>query len=185
MSGSLRKHAAVVAIAIGAAALGAAPACDVDPVHDDEVTALGGEQPGVPPGPTHRPGQPCLVCHGGSGPASAQFSIGGTIYQAQSGALVGQNGATVSQEDTNAFSTTATTNSVGNFWVPTSQWAPTFPVHVNAVTFRDVTVNMETHIGRDGSCATCHFDPPGGDLVGHIYLAPGDEPSGGFPDGGP
>jgi hypothetical protein len=44
---------------------------------------------------------------------------------------------------------------------------------------------MYTHIGRDGSCATCHSDPPGGDLVGHVYLAPGDEPDGGFPDGGP
>ena len=44
---------------------------------------------------------------------------------------------------------------------------------------------MFTHIGRDGSCATCHSDPPGGDLVGHVYLAPGDEPDGGFPGGGP
>jgi hypothetical protein len=166
-------------------ALAAIAACDEDPVHDNEVTALGPEAPGVPPGPTHRPGQPCLVCHGGSGPATVEFAVAGTIYQAQSGEVVPQNGATITVVDTNGSQATATTNSAGNFWVIESDWTPTFPVHVEAVAYGNVSDSMFTHIGRDGSCATCHSDPPGGDLVGHIFLAPGDEPDGGFPDGGP
>jgi hypothetical protein len=172
----------VLLVAAIAAIVGA---CDGDPVHDNEVTALGPEAAGVSPGPLHRPGQPCLVCHGGSGPSSVQFAVGGTIYQAQSGLVVPQGGATVSLVDTNSVSASASTNAVGNFWVPESQWVPTFPVHVESVSYGDVSASMTSHIGRDGSCASCHFDPPGGDLVGHVYLSPGDEPDGGFPDGGP
>src|SRR6202020_2306636 len=100
--------------------LALAGACDANPVHDNEVAALGPEPTGSP-GPDHRPGQPCLVCHGGSGPASLQFAVAGTVYQAQSGAAVGQNGAVVSLNDTNGVTATATTNSVGNFWVLESQ----------------------------------------------------------------
>jgi hypothetical protein len=163
-----------------------APAgCNGDPVHDNEVSALGGEAPGVAPGPTHRPGQPCLVCHGGSGPASLQFAVAGTVYQSQFGAPYAQNNATISLLDANGTKASSTTNSAGNFWVTESSWTPLFPVHVDSVTYNDISVSMTTHIGRDGSCATCHFDPPGGDLVGHIYLAPGDAPDGGFPGGGP
>jgi hypothetical protein len=172
----------VAACLAGASVLAA---CGQDPVHDNEVAALGPEAAGVAPGPLHRPGQPCLVCHGGSGPASVQFAVGGTIYQAQSGALVPQNSAVVSLIDTHSVTASATTNTVGNFWVPEAQWTPAFPVHVASVTYGDTSVSMTSHIGRDGSCATCHFDPPGGDLVGHVYLVPGDEPDGGFPDGGP
>jgi hypothetical protein len=181
MSGLVRP----TCISIALVGLAVAAACDGDPVHDNEVSALGGETGGVGPGPLHRPGQPCLVCHGGSGPASLQFAVGGTIYQAQSGPLVAQDNATVSLIDANHQTASATTNSAGNFWVTQSAWAPVFPVHVESVAYNDVSIAMTTHIGRDGSCATCHFDPAGGDLVGHIYLAPGDEPDGGFPGGGP
>ncbi|MGO8997328.1 MAG: hypothetical protein ACLQVI_28770 [Polyangiaceae bacterium] len=169
--------------------VGALGACDGNPVHDNEVAALGPESPEVPQGPFHRPGQPCLVCHGGEGPASLQFAVAGTIYQAQTGTLVPQNGAVVDFVDTNDVPASAGTNTVGNFWVLESQWVPTFPVHVVSVTYGTgsdaAQVSMYTHIGQDGSCATCHSDPPGGDLVGHIYVAPGAEPDGGFPGGGP
>lgn len=168
---------------LACAAVFAAVACDKDPVHDDEVAALGPEDPSVPPGPFHRPSQPCLVCHGGSGPASTQFAVGGTVFLSQFGADVASNGATVSVSDANATHASATTNSVGNFWVLESQWAPTFPVHVDSVTFDQTSVSMYTHIGRDGSCASCHYDPPGGAAVGHIYLVPGEYPDGGFPAG--
>jgi hypothetical protein len=170
---------------LGLAVLAIAGACDVDAVHDGEVAALGPEPNGGTPGPNHRPGQPCLVCHGGSGPASTQFALAGTIYQAQTGALVPQNGASIAVNDATGSKATATTNTAGNFFILQSQWAPVFPVHVDSVGYNDVSTGMETHIGRDGSCATCHSDPAGGDLVGHVYLAPGDEPDGGFPDGGP
>src|SRR4051794_4421968 len=50
-----------------------------DPVSDARIAALGPEDPGVPPGPLHRPGQPCVVCHSRQGPASP-FLVAGTVY---------------------------------------------------------------------------------------------------------
>ncbi len=95
------------------------------------------------------------------------------------------NGASVSLIDTSSVPASATTNAAGNFWVLASIWAPAFPVHVVSVSWGDTSNSMTTHIGRDGSCADCHSDPPGHDLVGRVYLAPGAQPAGGFPDGGP
>ena len=46
-------------------------------------TAQGGDAngdfDGISPGPTHRAGQQCLVCHGGDGPGP-DFAFAGTIY---------------------------------------------------------------------------------------------------------
>ena len=163
-------------VALAAVALLAAS--DQDPVHDNEVTALGPEQPGVSPGPTHRPGQPCLVCHGGSGPASQQFAAAGTVYPWQSGSTAALTGVTVTLNATHDSIATATTNEVGNFYVLESQWVPAFPVHVQ-LAYQSNSLSMTTHIGRDGSCATCHFDPPGPETPGHVYV------NFGSPDGGP
>ncbi len=71
-----RAPALLVAVAV-LATLAVGGACGGDPVHDEEVAALGPEPGGGAPGPEHRPGQPCLVCHGGSGPASEgeQFAV--------------------------------------------------------------------------------------------------------------
>lgn len=154
------------------ALVGALGACTSDPVHDDKVASLGPEDPAVPPGPTHRPGQPCLVCHGGSGPASTQFSAGGTAYVDPGKQPA--SGSTVTLIDTNGVVATATANSVGNFWIPQAQWAPSFPVHVLGVGYGSNAYSMITHIGRDGSCASCHYDPPGGAAVGHIYSPSAD-----------
>ncbi len=179
-----RAQAVTMAGLLAVGALVASNGCSQDPVHDNEVSALGPEDPSVPPGPDHRPSQPCLVCHGGSGPASTQFAVGGTIYISQSGARVPLNGGTVSLSDTNATTASATTNESGNFWVLESQWTPTFPVHVDQVLFDQISTQMFTHIGRDGSCASCHYDPPGGAAVGRVYIVPGEYPDGGFPEGG-
>ncbi len=65
--------ARILALAIVAAALGAAASCS-DPVHDSEVAALGGETD-IPQGEYHRAGQPCGVCHGQEGPAYARFVV--------------------------------------------------------------------------------------------------------------
>lgn len=194
---SMRILAAALGVAL---VLGAACA---DPVHDDEVAALGPEAPGVPPGPTHRPGQPCLVCHGGSGPASLQFSIGGTAYETQmvpladggapasSAPLVGASVQLTDSSDlgdasdASSVSTatqTTTTNSVGNFYILESDWAPVFPIgglgpshqiQICAGSCVSTTVakaSMLTAIGRDGSCADCHFSPPGPLSPGPLYL---------------
>jgi hypothetical protein len=140
-----------------------------DPVHNGDVDALGPEPNNVSPGPLHRPGQPCLTCHGGSGPAQAQFTMGGTIYQTQTGGLVPLSGATVEITDPQNNKFDVQTNTAGNFYVTTSDYQPTYPAHV-LVTYNGTMAQMLTHIGRDGSCADCHFDPPGPTTPGHIYL---------------
>ena len=186
-----------------AAALLTLPDACANPVHDDAVTALGPEAPGVPPGPTHRPGQPCLTCHGGQGPAGVQFSIGGTAYENQrlplsDGAPAPASpplvGATVELTDSSdlgdgsdgasspSATQTTTTNSVGNFFILESQWAPVFPIgglgpsheiQICAGSCASSTVAkafMITAIGRDGSCADCHSYPPGPLSPGPLYL---------------
>jgi hypothetical protein len=143
-------------------------ACN-DPVHDNEVAALGPEpNPDFGPGPLHRPGQPCLTCHGGSGPARAQFVSGGTLYQSHTGTLP-LDGATVEITDPKMNKWDVKTNSAGNFYVTISDTTIGYPAHVS-VSFDGVTATMLTHIGRDGSCNDCHFDPPGATTEGHIYL---------------
>jgi hypothetical protein len=91
-----------------AAALGSF-AC-VDAVHEDAVKALGGEAPGVSAGPLHRPGQPCVTCHGGSGPAKTQFSMAGTVYAVDQSNQPA-SGALVSLEDVDGVSYNVSTNS--------------------------------------------------------------------------
>jgi hypothetical protein len=118
----------LLVIAIGLVAL---VAC-ADPIHDAEVAALGPEAAGVSPGPMHRPGQPCLVCHGGEGPGNPTFVTAGTVYASQytPGTTVYAPlvGGSVHLVDTHDLGHDVATNSVGNFYVTTDQWDPTFPL---------------------------------------------------------
>jgi hypothetical protein len=142
----------------------------VDETHDEQIQALGGETPGVPRGPLHRPGEPCLVCHGGQGPASARFTVAGTVYAIQ-GQTVPAVGAQVVIEDIRGSSYPATTNAAGNFYVTPGEWAPTYPTQMS-VTQGKTTEQMLTHVGREGSCAGCHTDPPGLRSPGPVYVTP-------------
>lgn len=150
-------------------AMGACLAACIDATHDDQVAALGGEAPGVSPGPEHRPGQPCLVCHGGLGPASSTFSLGGTVV-----AVIDQTapavGAQVQIEDINGVAFLSPTNGAGNFYVTTGQWQPTFPIKMQ-VTLGGTTAQMVTFSGRDGSCAACHQASVGPSSPGPVYVA--------------
>jgi hypothetical protein len=165
------------------------------------VTALGPENPNIPPGPTHRAGQPCLTCHGGLGPANATFVTAGTVYVAASSTDAGAlNNGTVELTDSTGSMYPATTNDAGNFYVTTDEWAPIFPLGGVpgdagfAVTPHVISIlpapscaagtppaacpkvaTMATAIGRGGiyaSCAYCHFDPIGPTSPGHIYQNP-------------
>jgi hypothetical protein len=149
-----------------------------DPVHDDAVNALGPEAPGVDKGPLHRPGQPCLVCHGGSGPASAHFSVAGTVF-ALKGMTCPLPNANVVITDLNFIVRQPTTNEAGNFWISASDWVPAAPYHVKVMVGMSFST-MTTHVGRDGSCADCHFSPPGPSTTGPVYLGvtPSDLPQG-------
>lgn len=139
-------------------AAGAALSC-ANPVHGDAVDALGGEVGGVGPGPRHRPGQPCLVCHGGDGPAP-DFAIGGTIYATRAGPAPLPD-VRVVLRDAAGVERTAVSNEVGNFWIPTGAWSPTYPVFVRldytALGKPAISAEMVTRIGGNGGCAFCHY----------------------------
>lgn len=147
----------------------AAVSCSLDPVHDQAAADLGPETPGVAPGPTHRASQPCLVCHDGS-TAQPAMSAGGTIYRVR-GDATPLSGASVALTDASGSTFAAITNSAGNFYVETATWQPVYPVTV-AVSFEGFTATMSTIVGRDGSCATCHSDPPTRISAGPVFLAP-------------
>jgi len=145
-----------------------------DPVHDDAKAALGPEAPGVPRGPLHRPGQPCLVCHDGDTGDPPRFTVGGTVFQT-SGALLPAIGVDVHLKDVNGATADLQTNAAGNFYVTPGQYDPAFPVTAN-VQGPDGTVRMWTLIEGNGTvepnggCASCHFDPAGADSPGHLCL---------------
>lgn len=140
-----------------------------DPVHDREVEALGPEKAGVHPGPLHRPGQPCLTCHGGQGPASFEISFGGTVY-ARLGDDAPAAGAAVRLLDAKNRTFDIAANCVGNFWVPKT-FAATFPV-TGAITAGGFSRVMTTQMHRQGSCAACHSSPPNAATPGHLWVLP-------------
>jgi hypothetical protein len=143
-----------------------------DPVHDSSVEALGGEAPGVPKGPLHRPGQPCVLCHSGQGNAPT-FLLAGTVYVA-AGSLTPIDGVQVSLIDSLNHQFVATTNCAGNFFVRPQDFSSDAPIWVTMR--RDAVFRaMNTAIYRDGSCAGCHSDPASRSATGHVYLI--DDPT--------
>jgi hypothetical protein len=139
-----------------------------DPVHQNEIDALGGNAPGVRNGPLHRPGQPCLVCHDGDIGDPKEFSVAGTVFQRPSDREP-VDGAQVTLTGSDGTTFEAVTNAAGNFYVQPSQWTPTFPMRTSVV-WQGEQVAMHTNVGRDGSCASCHVDPAGPSSPGHVYL---------------
>jgi hypothetical protein len=164
-----RAARAIFALGVCGAFASALAGC-TDAEHDDEVAALGGEDPNVPQGPLHRAGQPCLVCHGGSGPAHQAFSVAGTVYTTQDDPTQPANGATVQLQDATGSAWHVTTNSAGNFFVLQSDWTPTYPMIVPAVVQGMASQSMVTLDNRAGSCATCHGLQHGPESQGLVYL---------------
>lgn len=178
------QHPVFALLLAGAGALATASACSTDPVHDEEVSALGPEAPNIPQGQYHRAGQACIVCHGPEGPASTQFSIAGTVFfgPATNSPPVGVGNVTVQLEDDSQSKFSVTTNCVGNFWVKPSDWNPAFPVLVSIAGSPEGTnlqQTMQSHIGRDPSCGDCHGYPTNlnyFETPGLIHLASADDP---------
>ncbi len=139
-----------------------------DPVNGAAIAALGDEAPGVPRGPLHRPGQPCVLCHDGSVGNPPEFTVAGTVF-VNANDLTPAVDAGVMLTDSLGVSFPATTNEVGNFYVLPHQFQPTYPMKV-AVTYANVTVSMTADVGRDGSCARCHLDPAASASPGHVYV---------------
>jgi hypothetical protein len=147
----------------------AASAGSCDPVHDDAVAALGGETPGIPPGPLHRAGQPCLVCHDGASGDPPAFSMAGTVFM-DANALAPLVGGVVTLEGADGSTRAVITNAAGNFYLSPTDYLPDYPVHVTSVASGGVSVLMHSHIGGNGSCAGCHADPAGPGSPGHVYF---------------
>jgi hypothetical protein len=162
----MRPSGALVFLS-GFAAAVAAGSCD--PVHSDAVAALGGEAPGVPPGPLHRPGQPCILCHDGASGDPAAFSLAGTVFL-DANSLTPAPGVTVTLVAADGNTKNAVTNAAGNFYLTPSDYNPKYPVHVSSVALGGVSALMHSHIGGNGSCAGCHVDPAGPDSPGHVYF---------------
>jgi hypothetical protein len=159
------------------------PACG-DPVRTNAIDALGDEKPGVPAGPRHRPGQPCVLCHDGSGPGNTVFSFAGTVYQTPS-LKVPLGDALVKFIDAAGKKYQTGANCAGNFFVMKAEYEPTYPVWVKLVFGFQVTPTnphepiehaMGSPIYREGSCASCHADKPGAESVGRVYFLPDGAP---------
>jgi hypothetical protein len=159
---------ALLVLAVPAVAALGTTACQ-DPVHDRAVAALGDEVPGVPTGPTHRAGQPCLVCHGGSGPGP-DFTMAGTVYLTQ-GETTPAVGAVVHITSSNGEEhDSMPTNEVGNFYMSSKEFIPTYPLVITVKGDDGTVQKMTTHVGRDGSCSGCHVDPQGPGSPGRVYV---------------
>jgi len=153
-----------------------------DPVHDRAVEDLGGEKAGVPKGPLHRPGQPCLTCHGGEGPASFEMAFGGTVYARKDDDAPGAH-ADVRLLDAKNNTYDMKANCVGNFWVPRGAFLGEFPITAVATmtdssSMTTVSNVMTTEMHRNGSCADCHLKPASPSSPGHLWalLAGSDAP---------
>jgi hypothetical protein len=152
------------------------------PVNDDAIEALGGELAGIKPETEwHRPGQPCLLCHGDYLADSPILLVAGTVFAAPTSATF-VNGAVVEVTNAQGNAITRTTNCTGNFFVEEDNpegWIAAFPLFA-AVTCPDPNggeprrVVMGTRIGRDGSCAGCHLQTPSATSPGWVYCATTD-----------
>ncbi len=152
-----------------------------NPVQDREIEALGGECSDIPEGDFHRPGQPCVLCHGDYYQAGPNMSIGGTVFATRSQATPVE-GVEIILTDSLGTSppVPVQTNCIGNFFVDSDDWTPAFPINVQMICPNPDEpddprrVVMGTRITRDGSCAGCHVDRPGTrkDSPGWIYCAP-------------
>jgi hypothetical protein len=144
----------------------------VDPVHDSEIQALGPEDPGVGRGPLHRPGQPCLVCHGGNGPSSTTFTVAGTVYAVQGGNQPASR-AVVQIEDIDGRIVTIATNAAGNFYLLPTDFIPHYPIQMQVTSADGATVaTMLSPSMREGSCASCHTSSRGPTSPGAVYVSP-------------
>jgi hypothetical protein len=137
------------------------------------------------PGPLHRPGQPCLVCHSGAHPAEGtSFEVAGTIYERATDRY-GVAGVLVTLEDAEGSYAQVVTNRTGSFMVVregdddesdesdegmvSARRAFVPPLRVTLE--RDgVERPMRSFVWREGSCASCHQADEAVDSPGRIVL---------------
>ncbi len=170
----MMRWSTVAALASGALLFAALAGCG-NPALDVQIDALGGEVPGVEPGEFHRPGQPCLVCHGPYGGASPQMLVAGTIFAVPTGDKpIPVEGAEITIYDSlKTYTVKKKTNCVGNFYVEKGETDVLFPmgVTITCPTTGGETVaqGMMTQISREGSCNACHQGDRNQGSPGWVY----------------
>ncbi|SRR5258705_7702785 len=121
---------------------------------------------GIPEhGPMMRAGEDCLSCHGlGTGLEKGQtWSVAGTVFGSFSaGPGEGVLGAVVRLTDKNGRELSLFSNSAGNFY---SAEPLAFPLQRACVQRNGEVFCMRRDV-PDGSCNTCHNNPP-------MWAAPG------------
>ena len=155
------------------------PAC-LGTTPEEEAADQAGPEDGDE-GPTHRPGQPCLACHGADyTPGGEVFVVAGTVFVRASDER-GVEGAHVEITDDVGAVFDVVTNRTGNFMISVDGgdleegWlrvddAPVFPLHVR-VYRGEQEQPMRSVVHREGSCAFCHRrDGVDADSVGKVFL---------------
>lgn len=146
------------------------------PIQDDVIDALGPELDGVPEGPLHRYGQPCLACHDAYGGAVPTFSAAGTVFATPNDDIPAEN-VFVLITDATGKQFPFPSNCAGNFYFDAELNDMVFPLRAEIeCTLPDGTKRrnvMGTRINRDGSCASCHDrGGPTADSPGQIFCVP-------------
>jgi len=168
---------------LGAVLAGGLAACIGTTPQEEAEQALGDDS--AEEGPTHRPGQPCLVCHGEDhSPGGEVFVLAGTVYR-RADDVDGLEGAEVevTEDDGDVF--TVRTNRVGTFLVSVGEvdederdegWiglssAPDYPLRVVVRAAGGLEETMRNVIHREGSCAICHDRAgPGATSAGKVFV---------------
>lgn len=140
----------------------------VDPLREEAIWALGEEAQGIAPGPLHRAGQPCLVCHDGG--VSTPFSVAGTIQLTIDGDKPAVS-ALVQFADGLGTKHVVATNCAGNFFVRPGDFDPIWPLWVR-IESEGWTQEMESPVNLEGSCASCHAPLPSSRSAGPVYVYP-------------
>jgi hypothetical protein len=157
------RPVSLVSICLAASCIGTTP--------EEDLASEQGSDPAGEDGPTHRPGQRCLACHGPDySPGDSVFVVAGTVYRrAEDTDTAGLAGAEVELTDDAGDVFTVVTNRAGNFmmslgevdedrrdegWVGLSR-APVFPLRA-LVRYGGEEQEMRNVIHREGACAACH-----------------------------
>lgn len=156
----MRPFPTIAVLALAAGCIGITPEEELEADQGDDSTEEG---------PTHRPGQRCLACHGADySPGGQVFVVAGTVYRAADD-VAGLPGAEVEVTDDRGDVFFVESNRAGNFMVSIGEvdedrqgegWiglarAPEFPLHVK-VRYAGLEQSMRNVIHREGSCAACH-----------------------------
>lgn len=144
----------------------------------------------------HRPGQPCLLCHGPDHfplrPGQKALALAGTVYPfVNSLEDEGLEGVTVRVKDAESNDYSVQSNRTGNFMFEVDTGVSTprekddgvlliprsliYPLTVE-IESDGVVQEMESKIWRNGSCAHCHGEVPGVDSVGRVFVEEGNRP---------